>query len=174
MPSKSLYKETMSPGRTVGVARANSSKRFGMLHADILARADIKPSTKVLYAAILMESFGSGGIRKSMGLLALRTGLSRSYVFEGLKELESVGLIEKHGPPIDQVQPWKIARAAVDTLPVTTETLRRKPELRPCVLCKDPCVPRKRTGWCARCTAEARNRQITRTMVREEVEKATA
>jgi DNA-binding Lrp family transcriptional regulator len=171
-PSNSI-KETMSPERTVPFGGANSSKAIhGQIPGDILARVDVSPAAKVVLAVMRMKSYNSGGLIASMAILAKAAGLSRTHVFESLKELESAGLIRKVGQRIKQVQPYEIScDVDVAVLPLSREpsTLRKRRRLTPCGMCKTPCVPYKTTGWCAACSKEARNRVITKTLVREEV-----
>ena len=93
-------------------------------------------------------------------------------VLKGLKELELFGLIAKDGPPVQQVQAWRITRADVDDIPVMPkkpETLRRKPELTPCLKCDQPAVVSRRTGWCRTCAKEARIWNVSREIAREEI-----
>jgi hypothetical protein len=60
-------------------------------------------------------------------------------------------------------------KATMDEKATPVSPARRKVQLQPCGFCQTPCVPQKRTGWCRKCSAEARNRVITKTLVREEV-----
>lgn len=174
-PSKDLYKETLSEMRQVPVAKCDRSReQFASLTKSILRRRDVTAAAKILFAAMLIESRGTGYVMASDSVLAEASGISRSRIIELRKSLERAELIQKFGKPVQQVQAYQVLHGgrATGVLPEEQpKTLRHRPELRPCVLCKDLCVPRKRTGWCARCTTEARNRQITRGMVVEEVEK---
>ena len=90
--------------------------------------------------------------------------------------LEKLGYIGVKRTKNRRNQYWTVA--TVDQNAAPAKAVRKKIELRPCGMCKTPCVPYKRTGWCAACTKEARNRTITKTLVREEVavalSKATA
>lgn len=171
LPSNS-YKETVSPERTLLFARANSRKgKHAQIPENILARLDVSPAAKVVLGTMRMKSMNCGGLVASMAALGKAAGLSRTYVFECLLELESKGLIRKVGRRVKQVQPFEIICDARATSEITSEvqTARRVRQLTPCVLCKDPCVPQKRTGWCRKCSADARNRVITKALVREEV-----
>lgn len=127
-----------------------------MLTEDILARRDIKPVSKVVFATMRMKSKGRGGLTISHTALAIASGISRTHVLDSLKELENVKLIERDGGPIRQVQPYRIMcdqvveEKEIAEAPVTV----RKVQLRPCLKCRKQCVPSRANGWCRKCTAD--------------------
>ena len=59
-PSTVLYKETMSGILQVPVKKlTGSSKVFGMVPKDVMARKDVSPAAKLVLAAMGMEAQGS-------------------------------------------------------------------------------------------------------------------
>lgn len=168
LPYSNSIKETMSENRQVAVRKTD---RFMMIPVAISKRKDITAAAKLVAGAMAMESYGSGIAKVSDGVLAEVTGVSRGQIVEIRKVLETARVIERHGEPIAQVQPYRLMFMATDVEKVAGKPITRRPqrELSACPLCKDLCVASKKTGWCRKCTADARNRQISRTMVREEV-----
>jgi hypothetical protein len=152
-PLLQSIKETMTAGDTVDDRpRYTKSSRFAMIPAEILARKDLATSTKLVFAALRMESYGSGQAAVSCAVLAMLSGISRMHAHRGVVQLENKGLIEKDGPKLKQVQPYRILCDDVDAdpaIPKEPTTLRR--QTVPCAKCGRKCKSVGISGLCREC-----------------------
>lgn len=102
-------KETLSQQEQVPVTAATGKRgRFAMLPLDILQRGDINVYDKVAIGIMNMESFGTGIVAISDQSLGDSASISRTQALKSRNALESVGLIEKFGPPKNQVQAYRL------------------------------------------------------------------
>ena len=131
-----------------------------MVPADVLKREDISASCKLVLAGLAMESYGSGHISISHQAVAAICGINRITVLNGLARLCEVGLIEKDGAPVRQVQPYKILHARL----VDAQAAVVKPKLE-CPRCHGRCLQLLRVGYCRHC----RWKDKVRGVVREEM-----
>lgn len=99
-----------------------------MLPEDIAKRKDLTSSDKVAITILNMESFGTGFVCISDSILAEAMALSRPQALKSRKVLERAGLIEKSGPPKDQMQVFKLLHPdmrGTETEPKEIKTKRR-------------------------------------------------
>jgi hypothetical protein len=97
----------------------------------------LSPIDKLVFYALATKACGTDRtVWMSDGAIARRCGVSRPSVISGLHQLLVLGLVEKVGPPVNQVQAYRICppmfRAAYG------QTLR--PRRRPRVARRRPCV----------------------------------
>jgi len=164
----------MSENRQVSVGKTDRSVReqFGMLPKSVMARKDITAGAKMLLLAMNMESFGTGRLAVSDGILAEVSGVSRGQIVELRKSLETAVLIAKEGNPMKQVQAYRLLHPDMqgfsDGVALVTKTNRvaRKAKIEPCLKCEKPCVRSKADGLCRRCINDNRIRGIARQEIR--------
>lgn len=157
MPNN-LYKETRSVFVQVGVQKltgghstgSDQKEPFAILTQSILARRDISGSAKVILAAMLIESKGTGIVAMSTGAIAISAGCSRGTAVAGCAALLKAPLIEKYGEQVNQIQPYRIlhvrlAYSGIKPVPTTIAAVfcpqchrrvRSLPKLGPCRDCR--------------------------------------
>lgn len=161
-PYKSLYTETLSEKRQVRVGIPTGSKRFGMGPEDVLSRTDITPSAKVVLITMHMESIQTGRVALSDQVLGRKSGVSRSHAIDCRKQLEAAGLIAKDGPPIKQVQPYRlihhrlVGKTGQDEAAGEREVITARPhrEMVQCLSCRRKVGGVGKHGWCRTCAAD--------------------
>lgn len=144
MPSKGLYKETLSEFEHVPVQKMTGRRpRFALIYASILRRIDLKPCDKLTLMVLDMESRNSDVIAVSHNAIANLAGIGRTTALASLVTLAQCGLIEAEGEPAQgKVQPYRL---------LYRELKRRAAPLVQCVSCHRPCKALAKTGWCKAC-----------------------
>lgn len=144
MPSKSLYKETLSEFGQVHVAKLTGKRRprFALLYASILCRTDLKPCEKLTLMVLDMESRNADSIAVSHNAIARLAGISRTSALASIAALVEHGLIGPAGDPIKQVQPYRLIYKGMDRK--TIPTIK-------CSECKHPCYAVNKAGYCRTC-----------------------
>jgi hypothetical protein len=152
---KYLYKETVSEIEQVPVqnltGRQSTKEAFAILTREFLARRDINGSAKAVYAAMLIESKGTGLIAMSHGALGIVAGCTRVTAMGACAALGKAKVIERYGEKVDQIQPYRIlnvrnpkaagAKFTVKTIPPLfcpqcKRRVRALPKEGPCRDCK--------------------------------------
>lgn len=154
MPSKGLYKETLSRNEQVPVqilTGKKPSKRFAKILASILRRKDVTPTAKLVILVYDMESFGDEVVALSDSALATGAGIGRTTVLAARPELVSHGLIEPHGSAVKQVQPYRLNYR----IPISPAVKPRSTVTAVCGNCSKRCKRVGKTGWCRSCIADA-------------------
>ena len=88
LPSIDLYKETLSGILQVPVKKLTGRGVFGMVPVDVLAMKNIKPSAKLLLAAMGVDAAGRCFVSASDEVLARIAGMSRPTMIAARAELE--------------------------------------------------------------------------------------
>ena len=161
MPLNSLYKETLSEFEQVPVKIPTGSRRFAMLPIDVLRRKDLSASCKVVFAGLAMESYGSGRISISHQAIAAICGISRITALDSLARLREVGLIDKDGTPVNQVQPHRILHSRLVGAQAAAIAAGPEESLE-CPRCHRSCKQLLRVGYCRACRWQDKIRGIVR------------
>ncbi len=178
-PSNTLYKETLSEIEQVPVGNETGrSRNFGMLPKDVMERRDISGTAKVIVAAMAMQSHGTGFISISHQALAVLAGCSRTRVLACLKRLDEVGLIQKDGSPVKQVQPYelmhpKFRHGGGFSQGRSPEDLRKRSDvpMKVCPLCHAQRRGLMKIGWCRSCNSVKKMEKTARRVFKEEIGK---
>jgi hypothetical protein len=119
-----------------------------------------------------MESWNSGLVSISHSSLAIICGASRQQVQACIVKLRGLQLIEPDGPPIKQVQPYRILHArAIPTGAATTAepanpgSIHVQSRVKPAVLCPTCRQMRYgllRAGYCRSCNWKRNVRAVVR------------
>ena len=152
--SVTLYKETLPKNPQVGAGFSRRSL-WGKTVADVTSLRTIPYSAKALFDAFSQHGKGREVVALSQVQLAEAIGGDRGTVQVALAALERVGLIEKYGAPVDQIQAYRMMHPALLRRDAAAEiVVARKVQLSPCAKCRKPCVPSGKTGWCRGCTGD--------------------
>ena len=84
---------------------------FGKAPADVNAIPStlLSPIGKLVFYALAAEAYGTNRIvLMSDGVIALRCGVSQGSVIAGMRQLLDLSLVEKVGPPVKQIQAYRI------------------------------------------------------------------
>lgn len=155
--SKGLYKETLSEFGHPPVQNLTGVGGFVMIPRNVFRSKAITPATKLVLAALgdaAWQSKTPGFAGASHNSLAAMAGLSRTQVLESLKVLTAIGLIEKNGDPVHQVQQYRFlhprmkVKEAKDLSRLNKENLVPKPR---CSNCEKRSNTINQTGWCFSC-----------------------
>jgi hypothetical protein len=69
----------------------------------------LSPIGKLVFYALATRAYGTTGkVWMSDGAIALRCGVSRPSVIAGMRQLLELGLVERVGSPVNQVQAYRI------------------------------------------------------------------
>lgn len=164
---------------------ADRVTRFGKAPSDVNAIPSkvLPPIGKLVFYAIAQESRGTNlPVWLSDGTLAERCGVSRPSVVEMLRRLVKVGLLDKFGNPVRQIQGYQIKHsmftegsgrrggARGDT--EAQEPSKAAPASVTCPKCGKPRRGLLKVGWCRSCNSVRNTEKIARRVVREEIQKA--
>jgi hypothetical protein len=151
---------------------------FGKAHDDVqrIPAKFLSFLGKVVFYALARESRGTNRtVWISDGDLALRCGASRPSVLYALRKLVAIGLIEKSGEPVHQIQGYRILHAAFKAAKSDVGNIVEPPAKKPQVICPQCQKPRTaitKTGTCKACNAVNRTERIARRVSREEIQAA--
>ena len=144
---------------------AATLRGFGKAPADVNAipSKSLSPTAKLVFYAVAAKACGTN--RKawmSDGAIALRCGVSRPSVISGMRQLLELGLVEKVGSPVNQIQAYRICHpmfgAARDHESGISE-LQDKPGLSApsvpkCAKCHRLCKRLTKAAYCRGCSAD--------------------
>ena len=138
---------------------------FGKAPVDVneIPSRSLSPIGKLVFYALAAKAFGTNRtVWMSEGAMALRCGVSRPSVIAGVRQLLELGLVEKVGLPVNQVQAYRICHPMFG-VPQGPETgapdLSDKPvgaavSIRACAKCHRPCRRLTRAANCCSCNAD--------------------
>jgi hypothetical protein len=187
MPSKNLYKDTLSAFVQVPVQNlTGSGRQFSKATPDLLADRSVPAQAKIVLMAMNIDAKGLGRVTISDGALATRSGCSRGAVIENLKKLCAAGMIAPEGPPVKQVQPYVILhpcfalKPSKEKVPTKLDELpkKRRP-ISSCAKCATPMFGKPKSGVCSTCRSADRierisekvSERVSRKVAREEIER---
>ena len=138
---------------------------FGKAPADVNAipSRHLSPIAKLVFYALAAKACGTNRtVWMSDGAIARRCGVSRPSVISGMRQLLEVGLVEKVGLPVNQVQAYRIchpmfgagsghANVADNPEPASPLAL----PARACGNCHRLCNRLTRAGLCRSCKADS-------------------
>jgi DNA-binding Lrp family transcriptional regulator len=144
---------------------AATLREFGKAPADVNAipsRA-LSPTAKLVFYALAATACGTDRkVWMSDGVIALRCGVSRPSVIAGMRQLLELGLVERVGLPVNQIQAYRICH------PMFGEAGRHDsgasdfhdiPQVAvvsvlSCAKCHRPCKRLTRAAYCRGCNAD--------------------
>lgn len=137
---------------------------FGKAPADVNAIPSrrLSPIGKLVFYVLATKACGTNRtVWMSDGAIARRCGVSRPSVISGMRQLLDIGLVEKVGLPVNQVQAYRICHPMfnagsghaniADTAHPTNPLASAK---HACGNCHRPCKRLSRAGICRGCKAE--------------------
>ena len=144
---------------------AATLRGFGKAPADVNAipSKSLSPIAKLVFYALAAKACGTN--RKawmSDGAIALRCGVSRPSVISGMRQLLELGLVEKVGSPVNQIQAYRICHpmfSAARSHEWDVADFPGKPESAPasmpkCAKCHRPCKWLTKAAYCRGCSAD--------------------
>jgi hypothetical protein len=144
---------------------AATIREFGKAPADVNAipSKSLSPIGKLVFYALAAKACGTNRtVWMSDGAIALRCGVSRPSVIAGMRQLLELGLVEKVGSPVNQVQAYRICHRMFggehgdDS---RARDVRDKAEgaagsLLACAKCRRPCRRLTKAAYCRGCSAD--------------------
>lgn len=144
---------------------AATLRGFGKAPANVNAipSKSLSPTAKLVFYALAAKTCGTN--RKawmSDGAIALRCGVSRPSVISGMRQLLELGLVEKVGSPVNQIQAYRICHpmfgAAGDHESGVSE-FQVKPvgaadPMPRCAKSRRPCKRLTKAAYCRGCNAD--------------------
>jgi len=138
---------------------------FGKAPADVNAIPSnaLSPIGKLVFYALAAKACGTNRtVWMSDGAIALRCGVSRPSVIAGMRQLLELGLVEKVGLPVDQVQAYRICHpmfgaSARDECGVSVRDDKFEGAVAPtlaCAKCRRPCKRLTKAAYCRSCHAD--------------------
>src|ERR1039457_4939506 len=134
---------------------------FGKAPADVNAipSRHLSPIAKLVFYALAAKACGTNRtVWMSDGAIARRCGVSRPSVISGMRQLLEVGLVEKVGLPVNQIQAYRIchplfgkASGHTVTSDLPSSSSPAPMVLRSCASCHRPCRRLTRAGICRGC-----------------------
>jgi hypothetical protein len=138
---------------------------FGKAPADVNAipSKSLSPTAKLVFYALAAKACGTN--RKawmSDGAIALRCGVSRPSVISGMRQLLELGLVEKVGSPVNQIQAYRIRHPMFGTPrdhECCVSDLQDKPgpaalSVLRCAKCQRLCKWLTKAAYCRSCSAD--------------------
>lgn len=159
-PCQSFYRfcKTADTPATVGGV-------FGKAPADVNAipSKSLSPIAKLAFYALAAKACGTNRtVWMSDGAIALRCGVSRPSVIAGMRQLLELGLVEKVGSPVNQIQAYRICHPMFGSArghDSGASGFHDKPEgaaasVLLCAKCHRPCRRLTKAAFCHGCSAE--------------------
>jgi hypothetical protein len=123
----------------------------------------LSPIGKLVFYALAAKACGTDRtVWMSDGAIARRCGVSRPSVISGMHQLLALGLVEKVGLPVNQIQAYRIchpmfraAHGRAEVAATTGSAGGAAPALRPCASCRRPCARLTRAGVCRACKSDS-------------------
>ena len=146
---------------------------FGKAPADVNAipSKSLSPIGKLAFYALAAKACGTNRtVWMSDGAIALRCGVSRPLVVAGMRQLLELGLVEKVGLPVNQVQAYRICHPMFGE-PVGGDSGlsvghdKREDTAAPvlaCAKCGQPCKRLTKAAYCRTCRADTELAQQVR------------
>jgi len=138
---------------------------FGKAPADVNAIASryLSPIGKLVFYALATKACGTNRtVWMSDGAIARRCGVSRPAVIAGMRQLLALGLVEKVGLPVNQVQAYRISHpmfgAGSGHVKFADPTEQASPlasSVRACANCHRSCNRLTRAGLCRGCKSDS-------------------
>jgi len=140
-------------------------REFGKAPVDVNAipSKQLSPIGKLVFYALAAKSLGTNRtVWISDGAIALSCGVSRPAVMAGLRQLLDLGLVEKVGLPVNQVQAYRICHAMFGEAPAGAETPANRnekpaeatPAMLSCAKCHRQFRRLTKAGYCRGCSAD--------------------
>jgi hypothetical protein len=138
---------------------------FGKAPADVntIPSKSLSPTAKLAFYALAAKACGTNRkVWMSDGAIALRCGVSRPSVIAGMRQLLEVGLVEKVGSPVNQIQAYRICHpmfGATRGHDGGAPDFHAKPEAAAASVllsakCHRPCRRLTKAAYCRRCSAD--------------------
>jgi len=144
---------------------AATIRGFGKAPADVNAipSRSLSPIAKLVFYALAAKACGTDRtVWMSDGAIALRCGVSRPAVVAGMRQLLGLGLAEKVGSPVKQIQAYRIchpmfgaARAhSSGAAPIPEQSADAAASVLRCAKCHRPCKHLTKAAYCRGCSAD--------------------
>ena len=123
----------------------------------------LSPIGKLVFYALAAKACGTNRkVWMSDGLIAVRCGVSRPSVIAGMRQLLELGLVEKVGSPVNQVQAYRICHwmfGAAQGVDSGARAVHDMPAgaagtLLACAKCRRPCRRLTKAAFCRGCSAD--------------------
>ena len=144
---------------------AATLREFGKAPTDVNAipsRA-LSPTAKLVFYALAAKACGTGRkVWMSDGAIALRCGVSRPSVIAGMRQLLELGLVERVGLSVNQIQAYRICHpmfGAAGRHDSGASDFHKKADvsaasLLSCAKCHRPCKRLTKGAYCRGCSAD--------------------
>src|ERR1019366_6051375 len=118
---------------------------------------------KLVFYALAAKACGTDRmVWMSDGAIALRCGVSRPSVIAGLRQLLELGLVERVGLPVNQIQAYRICHPIFGTAGSRDSGASDSSEkaavsgasILLCAKCRRPCKRLTRAAYCRGCSAD--------------------
>lgn len=144
---------------------AATIREFGKAPADVNAipSKSLSPIGKLVFYALAAKACGTNRtVWMSDGAIASRCGVSRPSVIAGIRQLLELGLVERVGLPVNQVQAYRVCHrmfGEAQSNDSGARDVRDKPvgaagSLLVCAKCRRPCRRLTKTAYCRSCNAD--------------------
>jgi DNA-binding transcriptional ArsR family regulator len=142
---------------------AATLREFGKAPADVNAIPSkvLSPTAKLVFYALAAKACGTDRkVWMSDGAIALRCGVSRPSVVAGLRQLLELGLVERVGLPVNQIQAYRIchpmfgAAGSRDSGASDSPKKASEASIIWCAKCRRPCKRLTRAAHCRGCSAD--------------------
>lgn len=138
---------------------------FGKAPADVNAipSKSLSPIGKLVFYALAAKACGTNRkIWMSEGAIALRCGVSRPSVIAGMGQLLELGLVERVGYPVKQIQAYRICHPMFgagrvqdsDAADFHNKSEGAVATVLSCVKCHRPCKWLTKAAYCRGCSAD--------------------
>lgn len=152
---------------------AATLRGFGKAPAEVNAipSRKLSPIGKLVFYALAAKACGTNRtVWMSDGAIALRCGVSRPSVIAGMRQLLELGLVEKVGSPVNQIQAYRICHAMfgepVGGDPGDSGTHDKREGavalVLACAKCRRPCKRLTKAAYCRSCHADVELAQQVR------------
>ena len=144
---------------------AATLRGFGKAPADVNAipSKSLSPIGKLVFYALAAKACGTNRkVWMSDGAIARRCGVSRPAVIAGMRQLGELGLVEKVGSPVNQVQAYRICHPMFGVTrggDSRASNFHDQPKgitasVLLCAKCHRPCKRLTKAAYCRGCTAD--------------------
>jgi len=144
---------------------AATIRGFGKAPADVNAipSKSLSPIGKLVFYALAAKACGTNRtVLMSEGAIALRCGVSRPSVIAGMGQLLELGLVERVGSPVNQIQAYRICHRMFGSAKgggSDGSGFREQPADAPgsllsCARCHRRCKRLTKTAYCRSCNAD--------------------
>jgi hypothetical protein len=145
---------------------AATLREFGKAPADVnsIPSKALSPTAKLVFYALATKACGTNRkVWMSDGAIALRCGVSRPSVIVGMRQLLELGLVERVGLPVNQIQAYRICHPMFGEAGRHGSGASNSPEkatisgasILLCAKCHRPCKRLTRAAYCRGCSADS-------------------